>query len=79
MRDMAGHFERHERVRLYDALTSDDDPPCPRCKAPMDRTEIRPRDDVSYVRRRVWLMCASCDRSIISEAPKVVQPKWVNR
>ena len=75
---MTGHFEQHERLRLLDALRSDDDPLCPRCERPMDRTEIQPRKDVSYVRKRVWLMCAPCDRSAIVDSPKVVEPKKVD-
>ncbi len=45
----------------------------------MDRTEIQPRTDVSYVRKRVWLMCAPCDRSVIMDSPKVVGRKSPDR
>ena len=45
----------------------------------MDRTEIKPRADVAYVRERVWLMCASCDESIVVDSPKVLERKSADR
>lgn len=38
---------------------------CPRCDVTMDRREIPPRSDVSYVRDRVWLSCPSCHGSLV--------------
>ena len=33
---------------------------CPRCQGPLDRREVAPRPDVSYVRHRVWISCPRC-------------------
>ncbi|MFP3948460.1 MAG: hypothetical protein ACOC8K_01850 [Gemmatimonadota bacterium] len=42
---------------------------CPRCGAPLERREVPPRSDVSYVRERIWLLCASCGRSGVLDRP----------
>lgn len=38
---------------------------CPRCTSPLDEWAVPPRDDVSYVRDRVWLVCGKCSRSVV--------------
>ena len=38
---------------------------CPRCDVAMDRRDIPPRSDVSYVRDRVWLTCPSCHATAV--------------
>ena len=38
---------------------------CPRCSAPLDRRDMPPRRDVSYVRKRIWLVCPRCHRNVV--------------
>jgi hypothetical protein len=38
---------------------------CPECAVPLDERAVPPRQDVSYVRDRVWLVCPSCHRSAV--------------
>jgi len=38
---------------------------CPVCSIPLDEQSVPPREDVSYVRDRVWLVCPSCHRSAV--------------
>ena len=40
-------------------------PLCPQCGARLDERAVPPRQDVSYVRDRVWLVCPSCRRSTV--------------
>lgn len=36
---------------------------CPACGGPISRNDVEPAHRVSYVRHRVWLICADCRRS----------------
>ncbi len=69
-REMSYDFEPPERAHIQAALAAGEIPTCPSCSGRLDRTEIPPRGDVSYVRRRVWLMCGSCDKSLVLDHPK---------
>jgi hypothetical protein len=69
-RDMSQNFERAERTQIEAALEAGETLTCPSCHAPLDRTMIPPRTDVSYVRRRVWLTCGSCNKSLVLDQPK---------
>ena len=62
----------HQRAQILAALAAGAPPTCPCCSARLDRTAIRPRADVSYVRRRVWLTCGSCDKSLMLDQPKAM-------
>ena len=67
---MAGQFEPHEVERIRAALAGGSDPVCPRCGGPFDRTAVPPREDVSYVRDRLWLTCAACGTGLVMDRPK---------
>lgn len=60
-----GPFEEEERRALGTALRSGGALECPRCGTELDRREVLPRPDVSYVRDRVWVTCPSCHRSAV--------------
>lgn len=62
---MRDAFTHEEVRRLEDALRAGEPTTCPRCAVALDRRAIGPRTDVSYVRDRVWLACASCHRSVV--------------
>ena len=67
---MSQDFEPAERAQIEAALAAGQALTCPSCCAPLDRTVIPPRTDVSYVRRRIWLTCGSCDKSLVLDQPK---------
>lgn len=58
-------FSDIECAALFERLTADEPLACPRCHVPLDRREVLPRTDVSYVRDRVWVTCPSCHRSAV--------------
>ncbi|MFO8173786.1 MAG: hypothetical protein R6T96_05840 [Longimicrobiales bacterium] len=49
-----------EERLLRAALRRGDAPLCPRCGQVMDVTEVKPRQEVAYVRRRAVLQCPRC-------------------
>lgn len=56
----------HDEVRRLGAALDGGRPLlCPRCSVPLDRRAIPPRKDVSYVRDRVWVVCARCHRTAV--------------
>lgn len=58
-------FTPEERQSLRQELLSGRSVMCPRCRATMDRREVPPRPDVSYVRDRVWVVCPRCHASAV--------------
>ena len=54
-----------ERRSLIRVFTTRGSATCPECGRPMDRREVQPRDDVSYVRHRLWVTCPACDASAV--------------
>jgi hypothetical protein len=67
---MAETFEPHEVEHIRAALTGGSDLSCPRCGGLFDRTDIPPRNDVPYVRDRLWLICTTCDAGLVMDRPK---------
>ncbi|TFH66698.1 MAG: hypothetical protein E4G90_02200 [Gemmatimonadales bacterium] len=49
-----------EEETLREQLTEGGSPECPSCGTPLRLTPVPPRSDVSYVRNRLLLECASC-------------------
>jgi transposase-like protein len=62
---VTGSYNAAERQALARAVQSggEEPPSCPSCGATMSVREIEPSRQVSYVRRRVWLLCPSCKRT----------------
>lgn len=56
-------FTAAERRGLAAALAAGRTLTCPACGTPVDRRDVKPPRAVSYVRRRVWLLCPGCRRS----------------
>ena len=52
-----------ERKRLEGALAAGGTPACPACGAAVDVRDVPRPKAVSYVRRRVWILCPSCGRT----------------
>lgn len=40
-------------------------PACPRCDASMSLRRVPPREEVAYVRDRLWLSCPACGRNAV--------------
>ncbi len=68
------NYTPEEEDRIVEALRSDDRASCPRCRAPLDRTEVPARGDVAYVRRRLWLVCGACRRSLVVDRRRLNRP-----
>jgi uncharacterized protein with PIN domain len=62
---MAGSYSRQERHELADALKHGAPLRCPVCGSPLAEREVTPKRELSYVRRRVWLICTGCRRSAV--------------
>lgn len=67
---MTDDFSPEETERLAEAIGAGLSPMCPTCIVPLDATKVPPRADVSYVRDRVWLVCASCHRRAVLDRPR---------
>lgn len=52
-----------ERKRLAAALAAGSEPRCPACREAVSVREVPRPEEVSYVRRRVWVLCPSCRRT----------------
>jgi len=63
-------FSRSELVEIRADLRLGHPPECPTCTAPLLSRPIPPREDVAYVRHRIWLLCPQCQRSALLEAPE---------
>ena len=64
-------FSAAERRAIARALQAGDRPECPHCGAALTRRDVTPSAQVSYVRRRVWLLCPDCKRTGAVDAPDV--------
>lgn len=62
---MPGTYTLEERRSLRRALVSGEPLLCPACGTFLDRREVPPRADVSYVRDRVWVVCPECHGSAV--------------
>ncbi|CAN5649284.1 hypothetical protein BH23GEM11_BH23GEM11_13330 [soil metagenome] len=60
-------FRREEAARVRNSWRTVEAVVCPRCDIVLDPSPVPPRDDVSYVRDRVILVCRSCGGSTAVE------------
>lgn len=60
---MTEGYDAMQRRALADAVRRGDALRCPVCGAPIARRDVAPPPAVSYVRRRVWLICTGCKRT----------------
>jgi len=58
-------FTHREVQDLARAVRAGAAPVCPVCAVLLDETAVPPREDVSYVRDRVWLVCPTCHRTAV--------------
>lgn len=59
------NYTRTEERALAAALAGAGEVRCPRCEVPMERRELPPLAGFAYVRRRIWLTCPGCRRSVV--------------
>jgi hypothetical protein len=67
---MPEHFSAAERRELERALAAGRSV-CPRCGSALDRREVPPRADVSYVRDRIWLLCGGCGATAVLDRERI--------
>jgi len=70
-----GPFTASENAALEEASRAGEAALCPRCAVPMDRRAIPPREDVAYVRERLWLVCPGCRRTAVLDVRAALHPK----
>jgi uncharacterized protein with PIN domain len=58
-----GTYSSAARRAIQDALEAGTPPRCPDCGAELAMREVEPPRQVSYVRRRVWVLCPACKRT----------------
>lgn len=56
-------FTAAERRRIAAALVESSAPSCPACGERLDVRPVEPPKSVSYVRRRLWLLCPGCRKT----------------
>lgn len=64
---MSVGYTREQRSALGEAARRDEPLHCPACGTELARREIKPRPELPYVRRRLWLICPHCRRSAVVE------------
>lgn len=62
-------FTADERRTLARAVTDGGELECPGCGGEVNRQAVPRPAEVSYVRRRVWLLCTACKRSGAVDLP----------
>jgi ribosomal protein S27AE len=67
---MPEHFSAEERRALERALAAGRSV-CPRCGSALERREVPPRSDVSYVRDRIWLLCGRCGATAVLDQGRI--------
>ena len=67
---MTKQLDPDEIEQIRAALIGGSKAVCPRCEGHFDRTDVPPRNDVSYVRDRIWLICANCGAGLVMDRPK---------
>jgi hypothetical protein len=59
-------YDADEQQRIRDAAAAGEAPVCPRCDVKMNRRAIGGGSfGLGYARRREWLICPKCHRSVL--------------
>ena len=58
--DESGAYTQGEEHQIDGAFRSGEALICPRCRIALDLRGVPPRNDVSYVRDRVLVVCSEC-------------------
>ena len=65
---MAENYTASERTALRSAYAAAVSLSCPACGAAVAVRQVPAKPELPYVRRRVWLICSGCKRSLTLEA-----------
>ena len=66
MSDSAAHFSPEEQRAMREAFARGEMPACPRCAVTMtERTIGGGSFGLGYARKREWLLCPTCRRSVL--------------
>jgi hypothetical protein len=60
---MSEAYTREQRGEIERAIRGGEAARCPACSEPLIERQVPPRQDVAYVRRRLWLVCPACRRT----------------
>lgn len=58
-----GGYDARARRAIAERMARREPLVCPVCAAPLSVSDVRPPNVVSYVRRRVWVLCTGCRRT----------------
>ena len=64
------YFAAGADLEILAALEHRTPPRCPVCNGALSVSEVAPRSDVAYVRRRIWASCAACRRATTLDVPR---------
>lgn len=71
MTDAPANYSADEERTLRAAWAAGATPPCPRCGVPMHHKAIGGGSfGLGYRRRREWLLCPQCRRSVLFDAAR---------
>jgi hypothetical protein len=65
----AGTFDATARRGFEQDLRQGRSPCCPFCGIELKAQPVEPSAQVSYVRRRLWVLCPACRRSATIDRP----------
>ncbi|MEJ2541643.1 MAG: hypothetical protein P8188_17045 [Gemmatimonadota bacterium] len=63
-------FSREQKERLAAAWRARRAVVCPHCETRLVRDRVPTPEGVAYVRRRSWLRCPDCGRSLVADDPR---------
>jgi hypothetical protein len=64
-------YDADEQQRIRDAAAAGGTPTCPRCGVKMNRRAIGGGSfGLGYARRREWLICPGCRRSVLFDVKR---------
>jgi hypothetical protein len=65
---VTGGYTADQRRTIERAIAAGQPLHCPACTATLSAIDVPASRQVSYVRRRVWLICPDCRRSVAVDA-----------
>ena len=68
------NYTRDEEERLLRALREGAGRMCPRCGRKLASQDVPPKSQLPYVRDRVWLICDTCQRSVVVDRRRFEDP-----
>ena len=63
-------FSQAQEMALRLRWAANGEAACPMCGVPLEDRPVPQPSQVSYVRRRSWLTCPECRRTLVADDPK---------